>query len=34
MEIDYRFESVSGHSAESFFAVGLRFDAEYDHHDS
>ena len=33
MEIDYRYESVSGVSADRMFAIGVRFDAEYEHHD-
>ena len=31
MEIDYRYEIVSGVSADRMFAIGIRYDAEYDH---
>jgi len=33
MDVDYRFEQASGTSAESFFVIGARFDAETDHHE-
>ena len=34
MEIDYRFEHVSGTSADSMYTIGVRFDAQYVHHDA
>lgn len=34
MEVDYRYEHVTGVSAKSYFTLGVRYDAEYDHHSS